>query len=59
MGTDDVIDLATERDRRIHDFRERRLQEVRRAFERALPLPAGKSSSRKGKQKKGRKPSDS
>lgn len=44
------IDFAAERDKRIHDLHERRLGEVRAAFERALPLPKGK----KGKPKKKR-----
>ncbi len=48
------IDFATERDRRIHDLHERRLGEVRAAFERALPLPKARPTSKKGKPKKKR-----
>ncbi len=39
MNDDDkVIDLSAERDKRIHDVHEKRLQEVRKAFEQVLPL---------------------
>ncbi len=40
MNDDDkVIDLSAERDKRIHDVHEKRLQEVRKAFEQVLPSP--------------------
>ncbi|MEE9100169.1 MULTISPECIES: hypothetical protein [Pseudomonas] len=49
MSNDDkLIDFASERDKRIHDVHEKRLQDVRQAFENALPL--GKSR-KKGKSK--------
>ncbi|CDF82882.1 hypothetical protein PKB_1520 [Pseudomonas knackmussii B13] len=49
MSNDDkLIDLNAERDKRIHDVHEKRLQEVRNAFEQALPL--GKTR-KKGKNK--------
>lgn len=49
MSNDDkLIDLSAERDKRIHDVHEKRLQDVRKAFEQALPL--GKMP-RKGKSK--------
>ncbi|MDF5939188.1 cytochrome c oxidase subunit CcoM [Pseudomonas aeruginosa] len=47
MNDDDkVIDLSAERDKRIHDVHEKRLQEVRKAFEQVLPL-ASRGRSRK------------
>ncbi|MDU4055752.1 MAG: hypothetical protein E7H60_04360 [Pseudomonas oryzihabitans] len=46
-----LIDFTTERDKRIHDLKERRLQEVRSAFEQALPLTAAKKKKRKPKKK--------
>ncbi|WP_371233903.1 hypothetical protein ACAW63_12030 [Pseudomonas sp. QE6] len=49
MSNDDkLIDFASERDKRIHDVHEKRLQDVRQAFENALPL--GKTR-KKGKSK--------
>ncbi|MCJ1885299.1 hypothetical protein LNN38_10645 [Pseudomonas sp. LA21] len=49
MSNDDkLIDFASERDKRIHDVHEKRLQDVRQAFENALPL--GKAR-KKGKSK--------
>ena len=49
MSNDDkLIDFASERDKRIHDVHEKRLQDVRQAFENALPL--GKTR-KKGKNK--------
>lgn len=49
MSNDDkLIDFASERDKRIHDVHEKRLQDVRKAFENALPL--GKPR-KKGKSK--------
>ncbi|SDK06105.1 MULTISPECIES: hypothetical protein [Pseudomonas] len=52
MSDDDkLIDFASERGKRIHDLHEKRLNEVRQAFEQAMPLPKGKKKS-KGKPKK-------
>ncbi|WP_371368939.1 hypothetical protein ACA097_05270 [Pseudomonas sp. QL9] len=49
MSNDDkLIDLNAERDKRIHDVHEKRLQEVRNAFEQALPLGR---TRKKGKNK--------
>lgn len=49
MSNDEkLIDLTAERDKRIHDVHEKRLQDVRKAFEQALPL--GKTR-KKGKSK--------
>ncbi len=46
-----LIDFTTERGKRIHNLKERRLQEVRSAFEQALPLAAAKKKKRKPKKK--------
>lgn len=51
MSDDTLIDFAAERERRIHDLHERRLQDVRQAFEQVLPLSARKKKA-KGKPKK-------
>ncbi|WP_437884608.1 hypothetical protein [Pseudomonas sp. LRF_L74] len=52
MSNDDnvtVIDFGAERGKRIHDLHDKKLDEMRQAFEQALPLPKGK---KKGKKKK-------
>ncbi|HLD65039.1 MAG TPA: hypothetical protein VJA19_03240 [Pseudomonas sp.] len=52
MSDDDkLIDFAAERDKRIHDLKEKRLNQVRQAFEQALPLakPAKKTKGKKPK----------
>jgi len=36
---ENLIDFAAERDKRVHDLKDKRLNQVRGAFERALPLP--------------------
>ncbi|MFV3367371.1 hypothetical protein ACNFH5_04235 [Pseudomonas sp. NY15435] len=49
MSNDDkLIDFNAERDKRIHDVHEKRLQDVRKAFEQALPLgkPRKKNKSK-------------
>lgn len=52
MSNDDkLIDFSAERGKRIHDLNDKRLDEMRQAFERALPLPKAKKKS-KGKPKK-------
>ncbi len=52
MSKDDKLaDFAAERDKRIHDLRDKKLNEMREAFEQALPLPKGKKKP-KGKPKK-------
>ncbi|MGV8843621.1 MAG: hypothetical protein ACOH2I_10385 [Pseudomonas sp.] len=48
---ENLIDFAAERDKRVHDLKDKRLNEVRGAFERALPLPKA-SKKAKGKPKK-------
>lgn len=52
MSKDDkLIDFAAERDKRIHDLRDKKLNEMRDAFEQALPLTQAKKKP-KGKPKK-------
>ena len=51
MNDDKLIDFSAERDKRIHDVHEKRLQEVRKAFEQVLPL-GRKRKKAKGKPKK-------
>lgn len=51
MSDDTLIDFSAERERRIHDLHEKRLQEMRQAFEQALPLPKGKSKSKPKKKR--------
>ncbi|PKA71643.1 MULTISPECIES: hypothetical protein [Pseudomonas] len=46
-----LIDLNTERAKRVHDIKEKRLNEVRNAFEQAMPLGKAKKKS-KNKPKK-------
>ena len=50
MSQDDkLIDLNAERAKRVHDLNEKRLKEVRLAFEKAMPL--GKTAKKKPKNK--------
>ena len=43
-----LVDFGAERDKRIHDLHEKRLNDVRNAFEQAMPLGKSKSpASRK------------
>ena len=52
MSQDDkLIDLNAERAKRVHDLNEKRLNEVRQAFEQAMPLAKGKKKP-KNKPKK-------
>lgn len=51
MNDDNVIDLTRERDKRVHDRHEKRLNEVREAFVQALPLGKAKKKP-KNKPKK-------
>lgn len=46
-----LIDFNVERGKRIHDLHDKKLDEMRKAFEQALPLPKAKKKS-KGKSKK-------
>jgi hypothetical protein len=47
-----LIDLSTERAKRVHDLNEKRLKEVRQAFEQALPLGNGRKKAKKKPKKK-------
>lgn len=47
-----LIDFSAEREKRIHDIKEKRLAEMRQAFEQALPLGRSKKKPRT-KPKKG------
>jgi hypothetical protein len=49
-----VIDLADARRQRIHDIHDARLEAVRDAFARALPLPKSRSKKKRGKKNKPR-----
>jgi hypothetical protein len=51
MCDDKLIDFAAERDKRIHDLHDKRLNEVRDAFAQALPLSKAKKKP-KSKPKK-------
>lgn len=46
-----LIDFGAEREKRIHDIKEKRLAEMRQAFEEALPLGKPKKKA-KNKPKK-------
>ncbi|BBN64612.1 hypothetical protein KUIN1_38020 [Pseudomonas sp. KUIN-1] len=46
-----LIDLGAERARRIHDLNDKRLNEVRNAFEQAMPLGKPKKSGKKPKKR--------
>jgi hypothetical protein len=47
-----LIDFAAERDKRVHDLNDKRLKEVRDAFEQAMPLGKAKKKKPKTKPKK-------
>ncbi len=49
---ENIIDLSGERARRVHDQNEKRLQSVRAAFAKALPLANVKASHKKKAKKK-------
>jgi hypothetical protein len=52
MSDDDkLVDLSAERAKRIHDLNDKRLNEVRQAFEQAMPLSKARKKP-KGKPKK-------
>jgi hypothetical protein len=46
-----LVDLSVERAKRVHDLNDKRLNEVRHAFEQAMPLGKGKKKP-KSKPKK-------
>ena len=49
MSQDNLIDFGAERAKRIHDIKDKRLDEMRQAFEQTMPL--SKSKKKKGKSK--------
>lgn len=50
MSDDNLIDFTAERDKRVHDLKDKRLNLVRQAFEQALPLAKpGKKAKKKPK----------
>lgn len=49
---DNVVSLSSERARRVHDLHEKRLQGVRAAFVKALPLAATSARTKKKSKKK-------
>ncbi|MGC7840926.1 hypothetical protein ACPZMI_20980 [Pseudomonas wayambapalatensis] len=51
MSQDNLIDFGAERAKRIHDIKDKRLDEMRQAFEQAMPLAKSKKKS-KSKPKK-------
>ena len=52
MSQDDkLIDLNAERAKRIHDLNDKRLNEVRQAFEQAMPLGKAKKPKKKPKKR--------
>jgi hypothetical protein len=46
-GDEKLIDLSAERAKRVHDLNDKRLNEVRNAFEQAMPLNPGKKKPKK------------
>lgn len=50
-----LIDLGAERAKRVHDLNDKRLNEVRNAFEQAMPLDSGKGSGKKKSKSKPKK----
>ncbi|MGE8324691.1 hypothetical protein [Pseudomonas urmiensis] len=52
MSEYNLIDFGAERAKRIHDLKDKRLNEVRQAFEQAMPLSQAKKNKPKGKPKK-------
>ncbi|MEE5042324.1 hypothetical protein V2J81_03065 [Pseudomonas alliivorans] len=46
-----LIDLGAERARRVHDLNDKRLNEVRNAFEQAMPLIGKKKPKKKPKKR--------
>ena len=52
MSDEKLIDFTAERGKRIHDLHDKRLEDLRQAFEQALPLPGGKKPRPRKKPKK-------
>lgn len=48
---DNVLDFDAERARRQHDLNDKRLAEIRRAFEQAMPMAGKKKPKKKPKKR--------
>lgn len=48
---DNLIDFSQERAKRVHDLNDKRLNELRQAFEHAMPLPGRKKPKKKPKKR--------
>lgn len=48
---DNLIDFTQARAKRVHDLNDKRLNELRQAFEHAMPLPAKKKPKKKPKKR--------
>lgn len=46
-----LIDFDAERSKRIHDLNDKRLDDMRKAFEQALPLGNGRTARKKPKKR--------
>lgn len=52
MSNDDkLIDFSAERGKRIHDLHDKKLDEMRQAFEQALPLSKARKKAKKPKKR--------
>ena len=47
-----LVNLGAERAKRVHDLNEKRLNEVRQAFEQAMPLASAKKKPKKKPKKR-------
>lgn len=54
-GDEKVIDLGAERAKRVHDLKDKRLNEMRNAFEQAMPLDPNKGAGKKKSKSKPKK----
>jgi hypothetical protein len=54
-GDEKVIDLGAERAKRVHDLKDKRLNEMRNAFEQAMPLDPVKGAGKKKTKSKPKK----
>ena len=53
MSTDDkLIDFSAERAKRVHDLNDKRLDEMRKAFEQVLPLGKSKKKGKRAPKKR-------
>ncbi|MFS0828215.1 hypothetical protein [Pseudomonas phoenicis] len=52
MSQDNLINFGAERAKRIHDLNDKRLDDMRQAFEQAMPLGKTGKPKRKGKSRK-------